>query len=195
VTAPTLRANKFPGRCHLCKVWVPERAGMILKRSSGAGYDVFHLNADDCERAATREAARAAMAAENPASAAEKLSGLDLSHVPSGKYAVPGGDTRLKVLIANYVLDDSKKWAGWIFVSDAAVYGRSGKYGSQRPDQHYTGKITAELEAIAKNPEAAAAAYGHLTSKCGFCGRPLEVKESVERGIGPDCWKMYFGGD
>jgi len=25
---------------------------------------------------------------------------------------------------------------------------------------------------------------------CGRCGRPLTVPESIDRGIGPDCWEM-----
>lgn len=29
--------------------------------------------------------------------------------------------------------------------------------------------------------------------KCGCCGRPLTVPESIERGIGPECWKRFGG--
>jgi hypothetical protein len=25
--------------------------------------------------------------------------------------------------------------------------------------------------------------------RCACCGRPLTVPESIERGIGPDCWE------
>jgi len=28
----------------------------------------------------------------------------------------------------------------------------------------------------------------HHEGKCGCCGRPLTVPESIERGIGPECW-------
>ena len=35
----------------------------------------------------------------------EELVGLDLSALPSGRYAVPDGETRLKVRVDNLVLD------------------------------------------------------------------------------------------
>jgi hypothetical protein len=116
--------------------------------------------------------------------------GLDLSSVPSGRYAVPGGDTRLKVKIDNVA---TGKWAGWTFVSDAAEYGKGKRYGNQKPGATYRGEIEAELRAIAADPQAAMAAYGHLTSTCGICGRPLEDADSVARGIGPIC-AARFGG-
>lgn len=109
---------------------------------------------------------------------------LDLSGVPSGRYAVPDGDTRLKVKI-DHVTEG--KWAGWTFVKDAAEYGQGRKYGSQRPGQTYRGAIEEQLRAIAADPRAASAAYGKLTSTCGVCGRHLEDEESVARGIGPIC--------
>jgi hypothetical protein len=31
-------------------------------------------------------------------------------------------------------------------------------------------------------------AYGHESGTCGVCGRKLTVPESIERGIGPECW-------
>lgn len=30
----------------------------------------------------------------------------------------------------------------------------------------------------------------HHEGKCGRCGRKLTVPESIERGIGPECWAM-----
>ena len=110
--------------------------------------------------------------------------GLDLSSVPSGRYAVPGGDTRLKVKIDNVA---TGKWAGWVFVKDAAEYGQGRKYGSQRPGATYRGDIEAELRIIAADIAAAAATYGHLTSTCSFCARPLEDARSVAAGYGETC--------
>lgn len=112
--------------------------------------------------------------------------GLDLSGVPSGLYAVPGGDTRLKVKIDN-VDKPGTKWHGWVFVKDGAAYGHGDRYGSQKPGGTYRGKIQQQLEIIASDPYAAAAAYGQLTGTCGRCGRQLEDEESVARGIGPVC--------
>ena len=111
---------------------------------------------------------------------------IDLSgeNIPSGYYAPPNGDTRLKVKINK---PEKGKWKGWIFVSDGAAYGQQVKYGSQRPGQLYKGQINAQLAAIIADPVGAMAAYGHLTGECGKCGRILEVEPSVARGIGPTC--------
>lgn len=115
--------------------------------------------------------------------------GLDLSHVPAGHYAVPDGETRLKVLIEKPVNepDEPTKWHGWIFVSDGAEYGQRRKYGRQEPGKSYSGLIEKELRSIAADPKAAAIAYGKLTGRCAICHRKLENEESVERGIGPIC--------
>jgi len=112
-----------------------------------------------------------------------EAAGLDLSKVPSGLYAVPGGDTRLKVKVSH----GSGKWQGWIFVADASEYGQARRYGAQRPQGSYQGSIVTQLTQIAADPKAASAAYGRLTSTCGICGRPLENEESVAAGIGPVC--------
>lgn len=118
------------------------------------------------------------------ARAATVADGIDLSKLPSGCYAVPGGDTRLKVKID---VVDKGKWSGWVFVKDAAAYGEGQRYGSQKPGGTYSGKIQAELRAIAADLAGAAAAYGHLTGKCSFCSLPLEDERSVSRGYGPKC--------
>ena len=132
--------------------------------------------ARDAERAREQTASVAAAA---PAT------GLDLSVLPAGRYAVPGNDTRLKVLVRRP--EPPSKWAGWVFVSDAAEYGQRRNYGRQGPGRAYSGQIEAELTAILADPKAASAAYGKLTGTCGVCGRHLEDEESVARGIGPIC--------
>jgi Family of unknown function (DUF6011) len=116
-------------------------------------------------------------------------SGLDLSQVPEGLYAVPNGETRLKVKINRPA--PPSKWAGFIFVSDGAEYGQAKKYGRQAPGKTYTGEIVEQLKAIAADPRAACAAYGRLVGRCGVCGRRLEDTESVERGIGPICDQRF----
>jgi len=113
--------------------------------------------------------------------------GLDLSGVPSGLYAVPDGETRLKLRIARP--RKPSNWHGYIFVSDGAEYGSRTNYGRQAPGQSYSGKCIEQLRAVATDPAAAMAAYGHLTGTCGKCGRKLEDEESVARGIGPVCAK------
>lgn len=128
-----------------------------------------------------RIAAQAA-AATNPAPTPV---GLSLTHIPAGRYAVPNGDTRLKVLIQKPVAPS--KWVGWVFASDAAEYGQRQKYGSQKPGANYQGKIIEELKIIAADPKAAAIAYGQLTGTCCICGAKLENAESIAAGIGPVC--------
>lgn len=112
------------------------------------------------------------------------LPALDLSQLPSGRYAVPDGDTRLKVEVQNV---DNGKWRGWVFVKDAAEYGTGQRYGAQRPGKTYDGKVATELQLILRDPKAASLAYGKLMRRCGVCGRVLEDAESVARGIGPIC--------
>lgn len=112
--------------------------------------------------------------------------GLDLSSIPAGVYAIPGGDTRLRVRIDK---PTEGTYAGWIFVKDGSEYGQERKYGKQRPGGKYVGDIIDALRVILADPRAASAEYGRITSKCGLCGRTLEDVDSVARGIGPHCAK------
>lgn len=132
-----------------------------------------------CDRDRQRDAERAQRAA-----APVDPTGLDLTVLPSGFYAVPQGDTRLKLRVR---LVKEGKWAGWVFVDDGAAYGQGRKYGSQRPGARYQGQCVEQLRAILENPREASAAYGRLVGVCGVCGRKLEDEESVARGIGPIC--------
>lgn len=117
-------------------------------------------------------------------------SNLDLTDLLSGRYAVPGGDTRLKLRVSR--ARKGTKWAGWIFVDDGAEYGQRQKYGSQRPGAMYNGKVIDELRTIMADPFEAFKAYGKLVGVCGVCGRHLEDAVSVAEGIGPIC-KAKFG--
>jgi hypothetical protein len=133
--------------------------------------------------------------AEDAARAAERMTAIvraepngndiDLSSVPEGFYAVPDGETRLKVKIERPT--PPSKWSGFIFVSDGAEYGQQKKYGRQAPGKLYTGDIKDALRAIIADPRAASVAYGKLVGRCGVCNRRLEDAESIERGIGPIC--------
>ena len=117
--------------------------------------------------------------------AKEEDSGIDLRELPAGRYAVPDGATRLKVLIRKP--GKNSNWEGYIFVSNAAVYGQQQRYGMQGPEGNYQGKIQKQLKAIIADPQAASIEYGKLTGTCGVCGRTLEDEVSVTRGIGPVC--------
>lgn len=148
---------------------------------------VGHLQPPHVTAAAPSDAARTYR--EHAQSAAFTAAHIDLTGLPTGRYAVPGGDSRLKVLVRSLVGPEhaSDRWAGFVFVSDAAEYGRRRRYGMQRPGKWYVGEIENELRAILANPQGAAVAYGKLTSHCSVCGRPLEDSESIARGIGPVC--------
>lgn len=49
----------------------------------------------------------------------------------------------------------------------------------------------AEIVQVAGSPLESAVAYGKLTGNCAVCGRHLENKESVDRGIGPICAEKF----
>jgi hypothetical protein len=138
--------------------------------------------------AVNRCVAREKVRDEARATAPDQGTGLDLRGLVSGRYAVPGGDTRLKVQID---VCTEGKWAGWVFVKDGAGYGQGQRYGAQRPNQTYVGKIESELRAIAANPFEASKAYGRLVGACGVCGRKLEDETSVANGIGPVCASKF----
>jgi|GEM_PF-809412 len=110
---------------------------------------------------------------------------IDLTNLPNGLYAVPQGDSRLKVRISRG--RQGGKWAGTIFVEDAAVYGQRQRYGMQRLEETYQGGIADPLRAILADPFEASKEYGRLTSTCGVCGKALEDEISVANGIGPIC--------
>ena len=139
------------------------------------------------ESARVREQERAAQVeqARTQAVAQGKPAGLDLGALPSGMYAVPNGETRLKVRVNRPKANS--RWHGFIFVDDGAAYGQRQNYGRQKPGGAYEGKIQDQLRAIMADPQAAMAAYGLLTGCCGHCGRLLEDEQSVARGIGPVC--------
>jgi hypothetical protein len=109
---------------------------------------------------------------------------LDVSNL-KGYYAVPDGETRLKVLVSHP--GKQSRWYGYTFVSDGAAYGERRTYGKQSPTGKYQGQIQDQLRAILADPRAAQIAYGKLTGVCGVCGRKLEDEASVAAGIGPIC--------
>ncbi len=127
--------------------------------------------------------------AEQEKQAESRKDGLDISNLPTGMYAVPNGETRLKVRVSRPRKDS--RWYGTIFVDDGAAYGNRTSYGRQSPGKLYVGKIEDALLAIMEDPHAAMVAYGRLTGHCGACGRLLEDEESVARGIGPVCAKKF----
>jgi hypothetical protein len=133
------------------------------------------------------ERGMAKAAAKEKAKAESTGEALDISSL-SGYYAVPNGETRLKVRVRKAT---NGRWAGWIFVDDGAAYGSRQNYGRQAPGGTYTGDIVDALKAILADPYEAMVAYGKLTGTCGACGRLLEDEASIEAGIGPICAKKF----
>lgn len=142
----------------------------------------------NCYRADVMRNQRQAKQAATPSRSEPTETSLDLSELPAGRYAIPGGDSRLKVKIDK---PTKGNWAGFVFVRDAAEYGSGQRYGIQRPGSDYRGDIEAQLRTILADPQAAMAEYGHLTSTCGVCGRTLEDADSIARGIGPVCARKF----
>lgn len=97
--------------------------------------------------------------------------------VPRGSYGLetPGSQfTNDITFFSVWINDDGSRWTVRMYVSDERVkLARTTQY--------------AVLDAIAENPEEAAACYGHNIGKCGLCGRKLTNDESRARGIGPIC--------
>jgi Family of unknown function (DUF6011) len=110
--------------------------------------------------------------------------GLDLRQLPSGGYAVRGGDDQVVFYRVEHA---GGRWEGWVFVVQV-VGGRAPiRVGSARPGQPYRGQRAAHLEEIARNPRAASELYGRELGVCGVCGRTLTDEESRAAGIGPVC--------
>lgn len=164
-----IKPNRYGGRCPKCNQWVEEQQGKLVKLPTGK-WGAEHITCPEPQ------------AKPEPAKAQD---GLDLTDVPSGYYAVPDGDTRLKVRISHG--KEGSKWDGFTFVTDGAAYGQQQRYGMQRPGQNYKGQIEEQLKKIAADPLAASKAYGHLVGRCGRCNTILEDEESVANGIGPIC--------
>ena len=84
--------------------------------------------------------------------------------------------------------------AGAIYVKAAGTYlGKimGGKFIRSRDCDDASEAAVLE---IANDPKEAAIKYGRVTGCCACCGRPLENKESVERGIGPVCAEKFGWG-
>ena len=122
------------------------------------------------------------------AEGSSKPSDIDISSL-KGYYAVPDGDTRLKLCVRKP--GKNSRYHGWTFVDDGAAYGSRKTYGKQAPDGSYRGDVQDALKAILADPFEAQVAYGKLTGTCGACGRILEDEASVAAGIGPICADKY----
>lgn len=101
----------------------------------------------------------------------------NLPKVPEGHYAIEEeGELHF------FKVDHGKtgsKWEGFVFLSIQA----SDEYHAIKNRD----RKTAILAAIANDPKAALARYGHEIGRCGVCNRTLTDPESIAIGIGPVC--------
>ena len=74
---------------------------------------------------------------------------------------------------------------------DRIWYGRINRDGTWTPGKAHHADIQAVLAALARDPAGIAAAYGHATSECCFCGIELTDPRSVKMGYGPICAGNY----
>jgi hypothetical protein len=82
--------------------------------------------------------------------------------------------------------------AGAIYVkSDAGVYLGKIIGGAFRRSRDCSNELESQVLEVAKDPKAAAIAYGKKYGVCSVCGRELSDPESVERGIGPICAERF----
>ncbi len=134
-------------------------------------------------------------------------SGLDLTTIPEGRYAVPdlsGTDYYfLSIQKVHKTKTRSKKFRyGWVTYGEEEVAAGtlevrqwSGEtkelIGEQRPGETYRGNHIPEWELILKDPVASTKLFGVIHKRCGRCGTSLTDPESRRRAIGPECIKHY----
>lgn len=148
-----------------------------------------------CTNAATKfNAARAArQAAQEQALAAAPV--VDMTKIEAAFASALGAGLRSpKLRIGKLVLSPAKvtsKNAGAIYVKggeafEAPYFGKifEGKFIKSRDCDAATEALIIEA---AKDPLAAAVAYGRETGSCSCCGRELTNKISIDLGIGPIC--------
>lgn len=164
--------------------WLERQTWSDFAQSLAEFYSKRGYLTEKQEDAALRMKGKVEARENERAQQAHNIEGLDLSELPAGLYAVPGGETRLKVTVDKV---ESGKWAGFTFVHDGAEYGQRQKYGMQAPDRTYNGGIQDQLRAIMNDPQAARERYAEITGRCYACNRKLEDETSVRLGIGPIC--------
>jgi Family of unknown function (DUF6011) len=93
--------------------------------------------------------------------------------VPDGQYAIKGDDEVIRFYSVN--TNDGICWV--------AQHASDDRFNVKGRSRHQI------LDAIARNPLAAAVLFGHETNHCGRCGKELTREESRAAGIGPVCAK------
>lgn len=143
----------------------------------------------------------------NPLFEGVPQSGLDLTTIPEGRYAVPdlsGTDfIFLSVAKVHKTKERSKKFRfGWISYGNEEVLAGTLEVrrwrgetkeliGEQRPGETYRGDYLDEWRMILTDPVSSMKLFGVIHERCGRCGTSLTDPESRRRAIGPECIKHY----
>lgn len=99
------------------------------------------------------------------------------------------------------VAGEQSRTPGYLMLTDGKPFGSSLFFGRISPSGALElGRDTTPerrepllqlLNSLSRDPAGTAAAFGHVTGSCTFCGLPLSDKRSIEVGYGPTCAQKY----
>lgn len=92
---------------------------------------------------------------------------------------------------------EKSKYKGQVQITDGGrfgsnrYFGRIDEAGVLHDGQDMIPSVRAMLVSLSADPEKAAAAHGHLTGECCFCGLGLTDGRSIAVGYGPVCAEKF----
>ena len=167
------KPNQYGGRCANCGVFVPERAGRIVKTAQG--WKAAHLTPEACQEA------QAQAPVEQPKPVVE-------FPVPVGYYAIPAlqGTNDLDFFC---VKAGKGKWEGRTFIN--RVIGGRVEFGGTPMTRDERDRAVAGI--LAYGVDAARMEYANKIGHCWHCNKLLTDDESRKYGVGPKCLKDLGG--
>lgn len=149
---------------------------------------------DNQLRAVQNNVARAGMRAEAPVI---NVAAIEQRFAAARANLIKRPAMRLDDFIFKAASADSRN-AGAVYVTTRQADGEAlylGKVlgGKFQRSPACTDDQQARILIAAGDPAAAAKAYGQRTGNCSICGLELTAADSLERFVGPFCWKKYFG--
>lgn len=147
------------------------------------------------QAAAEGAAAKLAAAKAARAARAEDAVAVDIGAIEQVFQTASGNGLQSpRLRLAGFVFSPAKSTsanAGAIYVKQDGVYLGKVLGGKLFRSRDCTDEQEADVVRVAAAPKDAAISYGRLTGSCAICGRALENKESIERGIGPICAEKF----
>lgn len=165
------------GKWYLAQAYLNSATGQVE-------VDRFDFHSKRCAQiAADRAAQPQPVVPQTPKTAGPSLAQLKerFAEVPEGRYAL-GEDADPRFYQVRRPTKGN--WEGYVFV-DRLI----GNPGGYRKVPVRGLDADAVLTAVEVDPMAAMVRFGLLSGTCGKCGADLSDPQSLERGIGPDCWK------